>query len=211
MSFTTKELNEACKSLNTVLEKEERIKYVGVKTSEVVKEFQKKVEKRSELGKNIPDDVVDFYNVHFAEDTEEEETAKEETPMKAEKETKKEKKEKTKDKKEKKTTKAKEDKKEKKTKTEEKKTKKTENPTKEKKEKSRVSREQVKKRNSEISKLISKGKYTKKQIIEKISEKFPEVKPITIATFVQDCMNPKYNKLDKLTVKSKEGILSFKG
>ena len=110
MSFKTKELNEACKSLNTVLEKDERIKYVGVKSSEVVEEFQKKVEERNESGKNIPDDVVDFYNAHFAE----EETAKEETPMKAEKETKKEKKEKTKDKKEKKEKKVKEDKKEKK-------------------------------------------------------------------------------------------------
>lgn len=73
----------------------------------------------------------------------------------------------------------------------------------------RQTKEEIQARYDAIGKMIASGKYTKKEIVDAICPKFPAVTQSTISTFVQDCMNPKYNKLPKLTVKGEDGKLSF--
>jgi len=60
-----------------------------------------------------------------------------------------------------------------------------------------------------LADLIGKGKYTRKEILEKAAEKFPEASASALLTLVTDGKNPKYNKFDHLIVESAEKILSF--
>ncbi len=76
--------------------------------------------------------------------------------------------------------------------------------------KPRKTKEEIQARYDAIAAMIKTGKHTKVEIVKEIAPKFPDVKEVTIATFVQDCMNEKYNKLPKLTVKGEDGKLSFK-
>lgn len=71
------------------------------------------------------------------------------------------------------------------------------------------STEATKARKKMIYDLITEGKYTRKQIIEKVMETFPEVTASTLGTFLTDCKNPNYNKFDKLAVQGKDKIYSF--
>ena len=57
--------------------------------------------------------------------------------------------------------------------------------------------------------LIAKGKFTQKELVEKVSEKVG-ITTSYAQTFLTDSRNPKYNKFDKLVVKNEQGILSFK-
>lgn len=75
--------------------------------------------------------------------------------------------------------------------------------------KPRKTKAEIQARYDAISAMIATGKHTKKEIVEAVSPKFPDVTVSTISTFVQDCMNVKYNKLPKLTVKAEDGKLSF--
>lgn len=61
----------------------------------------------------------------------------------------------------------------------------------------------------EVELLLKKGKYTRKEIIEKVSKKIPDLKLTSIGTVVSDAKNPKYNKFDKLVKQNEKGILSF--
>ncbi|MCP4373943.1 MAG: hypothetical protein GY797_38440 [Deltaproteobacteria bacterium] len=76
--------------------------------------------------------------------------------------------------------------------------------------KPRKTKAEIQARYDAIADMIKTGKHTKKEIIDTIAPKFPDVTVSTISTFVQDCMNEKYNKLPKLTVKGEDGKLSFK-
>jgi len=75
--------------------------------------------------------------------------------------------------------------------------------------KPRKTKAEIQARYDAIAAMIKTGKHTKKEIVDTISPKFPDVTVSTISTFVQDCMNEKYNKLPKLTVKGEDGKLSF--
>jgi hypothetical protein len=75
--------------------------------------------------------------------------------------------------------------------------------------KPRKTKEEIQARYDAISAMIATAGHTKKEIVETISPKFPDVTVSTISTFVQDCMNVKYNKLPKLTIKGEDGKLSF--
>jgi len=66
------------------------------------------------------------------------------------------------------------------------------------------------KRKDFIISLISKGKFTKKEIIKAVIEKFPETNIPTIDTELSHGKNPKYNKFEKLVVTNDKGFLSFK-
>lgn len=85
----------------------------------------------------------------------------------------------------------------------------TKNPAGDKPKKPRKTKAEIQARYDAISAMIKTGKHTKKEIVEVIAPKFPDVTVSTISTFVQDCMNVKYNKLPKLTVKGEDGKLSF--
>jgi hypothetical protein len=73
----------------------------------------------------------------------------------------------------------------------------------------RASAEEIQERNSFIEGLIVVGKYTKKEILEKVLEKFEGINKSTIQTLLSDSKNPKYNKLVKLTVEDENKIMSF--
>lgn len=60
-----------------------------------------------------------------------------------------------------------------------------------------------------MASLIEKGKFSKKDIMDKTAEKFPEATASSLATMISDGKNPKYNKFDKLIIENKEGQLSF--
>ncbi len=75
--------------------------------------------------------------------------------------------------------------------------------------KPRKTKAEIQARYDAISAMIVTGKHTKKEIVDEVAPKFPDVTVSTISTFVQDCMNVKYNKLPKLTVKAEDGKLSF--
>lgn len=60
-----------------------------------------------------------------------------------------------------------------------------------------------------IGKLIGAGKYTRKQIIEKTLEAFPEIKPSTVATALADGKNEKYNSFPRIVKEDAKGIISF--
>lgn len=60
--------------------------------------------------------------------------------------------------------------------------------------------------------LIKKGKFNRKQIIEKHSKKFPSLLKSTIGTKLSDGKNEKYNPFKKwgLVIQAEDGRLSFK-
>jgi len=60
-----------------------------------------------------------------------------------------------------------------------------------------------------LTPLIKEGKYTRKELIQKAEEEFPEYSRSSTQTLLTDAKNPKYNKFDKLVVANSEGILSF--
>jgi hypothetical protein len=61
-----------------------------------------------------------------------------------------------------------------------------------------------------ISPFIEKGKFTKKQLVEKLTDKFPDLAVSSISTLLTDAKNPKYNKFPKLVIQDDKGYLSFK-
>lgn len=75
--------------------------------------------------------------------------------------------------------------------------------------KPRKTKEELKARYDFIESMIKAGKSTKKEIVDATAKKFTDVKPITLSTFIQDCLNEKYNKFDNLAYKDKKGIISF--
>lgn len=215
------EMKEAFKAMNLYLEldKRKKLKYVGVKQAVALPMLQKAIEGEidAKKSKGLPEVVIDFFNNYFADgDGDEEDTPKEEAKKPAKKGAKK------KETSKKKTETKKTSKKDKNA------SKKTDKKTKEKdgkagKEKKKDTKTEIKaksavgvkkpsvaKRNALITKLIETGKWTKKQIVNKVVAKFTDVTESTISTSVQDSMNLRYNKLEKLTIKdAKTGKLSF--
>jgi hypothetical protein len=57
--------------------------------------------------------------------------------------------------------------------------------------------------------LIQSGKYTLIEILQMAEDRFPNLSPATLRTFLTDSKNPKYNKFSKLVVVT-EGRLNFK-
>lgn len=60
-----------------------------------------------------------------------------------------------------------------------------------------------------LAELITQGKFTRAEIMEKAKAKFPEIAEATIKVDLTDGKNPKYNKFPKLIKESKDKILSF--
>lgn len=57
---------------------------------------------------------------------------------------------------------------------------------------------------------LSKGKYTRKDIIAMFMTEFPDASKNTVATYLSDGKNPKYNPFPRLIVENKESkVLSF--
>ena len=191
MGMDIKELRAAVKELNVVLidDEKDKIKVVGSKKVDIVAAFTEAVEEYiEEAGDDVadvlPETVVDFYNEYCGD----EEEAEEEEKKPAKKKPAKKKPGKKAPAKKKDTAK------------------KTEGKTSAK----RAPSESIQKRKAMMAKLISTGKYTKVEIVEKVSEKFTDVKAVTIATSIQDGTNPKYNKFDSLVVVDKDKKVSFK-
>ena len=61
-----------------------------------------------------------------------------------------------------------------------------------------------------MEELISKGEFTKKEIIDKTLVKFSSISQSSVATELSDGKNPKYNKFAQLLVIDEDGIVSFK-
>ena len=61
-----------------------------------------------------------------------------------------------------------------------------------------------------LASLIEPGKYTRKQIMDKVMHKFPDSKKNTFSVMITDGKNPKYNRFAKLIEQSEDNILSFK-
>jgi len=61
-----------------------------------------------------------------------------------------------------------------------------------------------------IAPFIEKGKFTKAQLVEKLTGKFPDLAISSLQTMLTDAKNPKYNKFQKLVIQDDKGILSFK-
>jgi len=74
----------------------------------------------------------------------------------------------------------------------------------------RPSSEQVKARNALIEKLIDAGKYTRADILEKVSAEYPDISKSSIQTVLTDSKNEKYNKFSRLAVEDANKIMSFK-
>ena len=73
-----------------------------------------------------------------------------------------------------------------------------------------VANPEIGKRNKLIESLIAKGKFTQKEIVEKVLEKFPDHSPGGIATMISDGKNPKYNKFSNIVKANPDSkILSF--
>lgn len=60
-----------------------------------------------------------------------------------------------------------------------------------------------------LAPLITKAKFTKKELIEKCAAKFPDRKESSFSTILSDGKNAKYNKFDKLVKETKDGYLTF--
>lgn len=80
---------------------------------------------------------------------------------------------------------------------------------KEKRTKASTKKSKPKERRAFIEKLVKKGKFTQKEIIEKTAEKFPDVKEVTLRTQLTDAKNEKYCPYENVIVADKKGILSF--
>ena len=64
-----KDLQNACKSLHTILDDKTKFKYVGVKKDDVIKSFTETVVKVAEKdADSLPDNVVDFFNLNGGEE-----------------------------------------------------------------------------------------------------------------------------------------------
>ena len=57
--------------------------------------------------------------------------------------------------------------------------------------------------------LIAKGTYSKKELLEMMCKKFPQVTKAANQTILTDGKNPKYNKFAKLIVQDADGLMSF--
>ena len=60
-----------------------------------------------------------------------------------------------------------------------------------------------------LAPLIEKGKFTKKQLMEKAQKKFPQATDGALQTLLSDGKNPKYNKFADLIVQDDDKCLSF--
>lgn len=60
-----------------------------------------------------------------------------------------------------------------------------------------------------LSDLVDEGKYTRKEIVEKAVEQFPDKSKNYFGTYLSDGKNPKYCKFDSLIIVDAEGVLSF--
>jgi len=58
--------------------------------------------------------------------------------------------------------------------------------------------------------FIKEAKYSKKELLEMMCKKFPQVTKAANQTILTDGKNPKYNKFEKLIVQDDNGIMSFK-
>lgn len=193
-------LKAAVAKLNSILE-EGKIKTVGKKKVDIITAFAEKVSEITEAGKakDLPGECIEFFNTYIVNDDESEgaaDTKKDAAPAASVKKgtakkgatpasTKKSADKETPD------------------------ARKAESRSESSTRKGRSTSSEVTNRNKMIYDLIAAGKNTKVEIVKLVSEKFTSVKPITIGTFIQDCMNVKYNKLDKLTVRNDKGLLSF--
>jgi SOS response regulatory protein OraA/RecX len=73
-----------------------------------------------------------------------------------------------------------------------------------------VPSEKVAARKKMIEDMISAKKHTRKEIIEAVMEKFPDVTKSNLTTFLTDSKNEKYQKFEKLVVENKKTkIMSF--
>lgn len=61
-----------------------------------------------------------------------------------------------------------------------------------------------------IEELISKGEFTKEEILLKVQEKFPEIKKQNIVTVLCHCRNEKYSHFGKVAYEDKNKILKWK-
>jgi len=64
-------------------------------------------------------------------------------------------------------------------------------------------------RNDYIKALIEEGEHTRKDLVAKVIEKFPEETPSTVGTVVSDSLNPKYSKFGKVAHKTSDGKITF--
>ncbi len=60
-----------------------------------------------------------------------------------------------------------------------------------------------------IESLIAAGKYTKKEIMEKTLQEFPDTSRTTVHTILSSSKNPKYKKFKRLAKEDDRGVLSF--
>lgn len=60
-----------------------------------------------------------------------------------------------------------------------------------------------------IHDAISKGTFTRAQIVADVLRLFPDVKESTIRTIISDSKNPRYNKFDRLVTEDGKGVLRF--
>lgn len=60
-----------------------------------------------------------------------------------------------------------------------------------------------------IAGLITEGKYTKKEIVEKALAQFPDMAASSVVTMISDGKNVKYNKFASLVVIGEDGIVKF--
>jgi len=61
-----------------------------------------------------------------------------------------------------------------------------------------------------IAPFIAKAKYNKKELLEMMVEKWPDMPIGGHQVILTDCKNPKYNKFEKLVVSNEVGVFSFK-
>ncbi len=60
-----------------------------------------------------------------------------------------------------------------------------------------------------IESLISEGKYTRKEIMEKALKQFPHMSKATVHTILSSSKNPKYKKFKRLAIEDERGVMSF--
>ena len=60
-----------------------------------------------------------------------------------------------------------------------------------------------------IKDLITKAKFTKAEIVEKVLDRFPSINASTVVTFLTDQKNPKYNTVGEIVKVNEKGIFSF--
>lgn len=60
-----------------------------------------------------------------------------------------------------------------------------------------------------LATLIEKGKYTRKQIMEMATNKYPDTKKQVFITLLSNGKNPKYNRFASLIVQDENKVMSF--